>query len=224
MTPAEIGRIFMAFTQGDHAGASKTSHRFGGLGLGLAITKMLVEMHGGKVSAASPGREQGSSFTIELPLSQGAKETVPPAKKDSTPPLTPVAARPPSAVNGTGGIRVLLVEDHAATRLTLTQLLKHRGYDVTSAASASEALRQAQAQAQKFDLVISDVGLSDGTGLDLMKQLRARHGLQGIALSGYGMEEDLQRTRDAGFVAHLVKPVAMKEIRRALSQFIAAKS
>lgn len=217
MTPAEIDRIFMAFTQGDHAGASKTSHRFGGLGLGLAITKMLVEMHGGKVSAASAGRDQGSSFTIELPLYRGAKDAPPPTKKDSAPPVAP--ARPSAAANGTDRVRVLLVEDHAATRLTLTQLLRHRRYDVTSAASASEALRHAQAQ--EFDLVISDVGLPDRNGYELMGDLRQIDPqLGGIALSGYGMEEDIARSQAAGFAVHLVKPVTMARLEEAIVRLL----
>lgn len=221
MTPAEIGRIFMAFTQGDHAGASKTSHRFGGLGLGLAITKMLVEMHGGKVSAASPGRERGSSFTIELPLHRGAKAA--PARKDSAPPVPAAPLRPPAAVNGASNgaepVRVLLVEDHAATRLTLAQLLRHRRYDVTSAASANEALRHAQAQA--FDLVISDVGLPDRNGYELMGDLRRIDPqLGGIALSGYGMEEDIARSQAAGFAVHLVKPVTMARLEEAIARLL----
>ena len=228
MTPAEIGRIFMAFTQGDHAGASKTSHRFGGLGLGLAITKMLVEMHGGKVSAASPGREQGSSFTIELPLYRGAKDLPPSAKKDSSPPVvssapTATSARPSAGANGTERVRVLLVEDHTATRLTLTQLLRHRRYDVTSAASAGEALRHAQER--EFDLVISDVGLPDRNGYELMGDLRRINPqLGGIALSGYGMEEDIARSQTAGFAVHLVKPVTMARLEEAIVRLLPASA
>jgi CheY-like chemotaxis protein len=131
--------------------------------------------------------------------------------------------RPPAAVNGASNgaepVRVLLVEDHAATRLTLAQLLRHRRYDVTSAASANEALRHAQAQA--FDLVISDVGLPDRNGYELMGDLRRIDPqLGGIALSGYGMEEDIARSQAAGFAVHLVKPVTMARLEEAIARLL----
>ena len=122
----------------------------------------------------------------------------------------PVSVVPPARAP----LRLLLVEDHDATLQVLLRLLTREGHQVTAARSVSEAL--AAAEEAKFDLVISDLGLPDGTGIELMKKLRASHGLNGIALSGYGMEEDLARSRGAGFIAHLIKPVDFSQLKRAL--------
>jgi CheY-like chemotaxis protein len=108
------------------------------------------------------------------------------------------------------GQEILIVEDHMDTRTTLQRLLERRGYKVTAATSAEQAL--AAAGAGQFDLVISDLGLPDMTGNELMALLRDRHGLPGIAVSGYGMEEDVNRSRDAGFVHHLTKPIQLDRL------------
>ncbi|HWA08908.1 MAG TPA: PAS domain S-box protein [Opitutaceae bacterium] len=218
MTPAEIDRVFMAFTQGDHAIGGSASHRFGGLGLGLAITKMLVEMHGGQVRAASTGRDQGSTFTIELPLCRALGEKLPAAGSAS--PVAPASSgRSTSAPIDPARRRILLVEDHAPTRLTLQQLLKQRRFEVVSAGSADEAVRLAQGKA--FDLLISDVGLPGRNGYDLMADLRRSNpSLPGIALSGYGMEDDLARSHAAGFSVHLVKPVTMDRLEEAIARLL----
>jgi CheY-like chemotaxis protein len=109
---------------------------------------------------------------------------------------------------------LLLIEDHEATLQVLLRLLGREGHQVTPARSVNEALTVAAAK--PFDLVISDLGLPDGTGIELMQKLRAVHGLRGIALSGYGMEDDLVRSREAGFIAHLIKPVDFNQLRRAI--------
>jgi len=114
------------------------------------------------------------------------------------------------------GRRLLLVEDHAATLQVVAILLTREGYQVVTATSVAEAL-VAAADRGHFDLVISDLGLPDGSGTQLMAQLRDRYGLKGIALSGYGRDADIARSRDSGFVAHLVKPVRVSELRRVLS-------
>src|SRR6185503_18159123 len=100
--------------------------------------------------------------------------------------------------------RVLLIEDHAPTRLTLQQLLLRRRYEVVPASTVAEA-RAAMAN-ERVDFVISDIGLPDGNAYDLMAELRARFGLAGIALTGYGMDSDIARSHAAGFVIHLTKP------------------
>jgi CheY-like chemotaxis protein len=111
-------------------------------------------------------------------------------------------------------MRLLLVEDHEATMRVLTNLLTRDGHTVTGASTITQALDAARCQT--FDAVVSDLGLPDGTGIELMEQLRDNHQLTGIALSGYGMESDLRRSKEAGFAAHLVKPVNFEELRRAL--------
>ncbi len=109
---------------------------------------------------------------------------------------------------------MLLGGDHEATLRVLTRVLKGAGHHVTGAETVAAAL--AAAGREEFDAVVSDLGLPDGTGNELMAQLRERHGLRGIALSGYGMEQDMARSREAGFVAHLVKPVDFNQLRRTL--------
>jgi len=112
-------------------------------------------------------------------------------------------------------LRLLVVDDHKSTLQTLSHIFQRDGHRVVTATTITEAL--AAAVADKFDLVISDLGLPDGTGTELMEKLRARYGLRGIALTGYGMKEDIARTHEAGFIAHLVKPVSIAELRRVIA-------
>jgi CheY-like chemotaxis protein len=111
--------------------------------------------------------------------------------------------------------RALLVEDHRPTRKALANLLTRRHYEVVSVGSVSEA--RETAGRQPFDIVISDIGLPDGNGYDLMTELRNRHGLVGIALTGYGRDEDVDRSQAAGFSAHLTKPVSVEGLECALA-------
>jgi|GEM_PF-620662 len=211
LTPVELGRIFEAFSQGAHA-SDGGSHRFGGLGLGLAISRSLVEMHGGEIHASSPGRNLGAIFVIELPLMSASTSTENSFQDEST------GIRTPDAPGQTSRGRLLVVEDHAPTRNTLKNLLSRRGFDVSTAGSAIEALEVARQQAP--DLIISDIGLPDSDGCKLLIELRLSNpSLPGIALSGYGMEEDLARTRAAGFTEHLTKPINVGALERAIEKF-----
>jgi CheY-like chemotaxis protein len=108
------------------------------------------------------------------------------------------------------------VEDHLPTLHVLANLLNRDGHRVIAVGTIAEAL--AAAEKETFDLVISDIGLPDGTGHQMMEKLRAAHGLKGIAMTGYGMDEDFLRSHVAGFMTHLVKPVHITELRRALVQ------
>jgi CheY-like chemotaxis protein len=206
MAPEEIGRIFDAFAQGDHAQHGRP-HRFGGLGLGLAISEKLVRLHGGRIVALSEGKECGSLFRITLPLATVVAESNVQTSSRSS-------GRSMSPFDLGRGRRLLLVEDHGATRASLTHLLKRRGYIVTDVATVEAALETAATQS--FDLVLSDIGLPDGNGFDLMRRLRERHGMKGIALTGYGMEQDLARSTEAGFLTHLTKPIDIHLLERAL--------
>jgi signal transduction histidine kinase len=198
MAAAEIGRIFEAFTQGDHASRAG-SHQFGGLGLGLAISRSLIELHAGSIRASSPGLGLGSTFHIELPL------TASPSSATSG----PEAARtlPSGAVRTAARMHILLVEDHEPTRTVLAHLLRERKHTVAVASSVAEA--RELGLSQDFDLMITDIGLPDGDGYELMETLGRRRGLRGIALTGYGGETDAARSEKAGFIGHLVKPVSM---------------
>lgn len=189
--------IFDAFEQGDAVG----QHRFGGLGLGLAISKAIMEAHGGTIHAHSPGSGQGATFTVSLATVNA------PAVPFDKPVQSSVAQQ---------ALRLLIVEDHDATRTMLARLLENGGHQVTLAANVEESLTAFSKQ--HYDVVISDLGLPDGSGLDLMRELRRQRPVHGIALSGYGMEEDIRQTRDAGFSAHLVKPVSIDQLRLLLAQ------
>jgi signal transduction histidine kinase len=200
-----LENIFRAFEQG----TAKAGPQLGGLGLGLSIARMFVALHGGSIQATSGGLGAGACFTITLPLLAAA---VPPA-----PARTPEVARGGGAKTG----RILVVDDHEDTLRTLARLLNRRGYEVTMAASGAEAHQQLGAGA--FDLLISDLGLPDCSGLDLLRRIRAERPLPAIALSGYGMEADLQNSAAAGFQAHLTKPVDFQELARLVESLLAAE-
>jgi CheY-like chemotaxis protein/anti-sigma regulatory factor (Ser/Thr protein kinase) len=214
MNREELARVFDAFAQGDHAEAGG-AHRFGGLGLGLTITKQLVLLHNGRIRASSPGRGAGSTFLVDLPLIKTPTAAVgesAPAGRGEQPPVVSTRREPRR--------KLLLVEDHEATRQTLARLLDRRGYDVISAGTLAEA-RAAVAE-QPFEILVSDLGLPDGSGHTLMAELQARQpgAIRGIALSGYGMEEDVARSRDAGFAEHLIKPVEIQVLEQALRRLV----
>ena len=216
MTPSELERIFDAFSQGDHAGGGG-SHRFGGVGLGLAISRMLVELHHGSIRASSVGRGCGATFSIDLPLiGTDSRSPIPPAAGGDVAVTTePAEPELSAALKG----RVLLIEDHAPTRLTLQQLLLRRNYEVVAAGTVGEA--RDLVSREHVDFVISDIGLPDGNAYDLMAELRARLGLTGIALTGYGMESDIARSHAAGFVIHLTKPLRIQSLDEALTRLAA---
>jgi CheY-like chemotaxis protein len=199
--PELLPKIFNAFERGDQVG----TRRFGGLGLGLNIAKSVVELHGGTIAALSEGLGTGATFVVELPSVAPAKEAPPPFSADTR------RERPR---------KILLVDDHPDTLLTLAKLLRRWGYAVVTADGVHAALDQAGRNG--FDLLISDLGLADGSGLDIMRSLKLRYRMHGIALSGYGTEEDLRKSRDAGFDVHLVKPVNA-EVLRAAVQRVASK-
>jgi len=203
LTGDEIPRLFRVFSQGAHADGEP--HRFGGLGLGLAISRTLVELHAGTIRVASDGRGKGATFIIDLPLASTQTETL---RSSPGPAASPSAARVPRERS------ILLVEDHAPTRTILARMLQSRGYRVLTAASIAEA--RVSAAGGGIDVLISDIGLPDGSGYDLMAELSARFPLKGIALTGYGMEHDLDDSRRAGFAAHLTKPVRIQMIDDAL--------
>lgn len=204
MTDEELAGIFKAFAQGEHAAAN--GHRFGGLGLGLSISQKLTELHSGKIVAASEGRDQGATFIVELPLVTAA-EANGKAKTSST-------LEESQSGRIAKGIRILLVEDHEPTRTTLASLLARRNYDVVAAGTVQEA--RSLARERSFDLLITDIGLPDGNGYDLMNELGKANPLRGIALTGYGMEHDVARSENAGFDAHLTKPVRIQSLEAAL--------
>ena len=194
IAPESLPLLFDAFQVPGvpHHGAS------GGLGLGLAISKSLVELHGGTMLAASEGIGKGATITVILPTCQEP----------------PVAASPQHQAESS--LRILLVEDDATTAAVLAKLLKRAGHQITTAATVGEALDIGMAR--PFDLLLSDIGLPDGTGMDVMRQLKSCRGLKGIALSGYGMESDVRNSLAAGFATHLIKPIDFRTLRRVIRE------
>jgi signal transduction histidine kinase/ActR/RegA family two-component response regulator len=211
MEPDELATIFDAFTQGHHS-RDGGAHRFGGLGLGLAIARSLVELHSGTIRASSGGRGKGSTVSIELPAMPKAPEAGDAAGQG---PGAAVAAVPASV-----SLRVLVVEDHEPTRTLLARLLSRRHHVVSTAGSVAEARTIANSEA--FDLLMTDLGLPDGSGYELMEELGKEKGIKGIALTGYGAENDSRRSRNAGFLSHLVKPLQISTLESALDSAVAA--
>ncbi len=204
--PEWLSRVFNAFEQVEQS----STRRFGGLGLGLAISKALVQMHGGTIEAYSEGKGKGATFRIRLPLTEpiGQPEAPPPA------------ASPQRVVRP---LRVLEVEDHAVTAKLMWMILTSEGHTVEVAGDVATALKLAEQQA--FDLLLSDLGLPDGSGHDLMRRLRERGlKLPGIAMSGYGQEDDIRRSYEAGFAAHLTKPVSPEAVIQAIASVAAGET
>ncbi len=203
--PAEVlPHIFEAFEQGD----ARVARQFGGLGLGLTIARALVELHGGSIRAESAGKGHGATFIIELP---GEHPVV-------------AAAAPPSAPEGEvpGRLRLLIVEDHADTARALQRLLGKAGFVVSTTGNVAAAL--ALAGRETFDLLVSDLGLPDGTGYDVMAGLQKVQPIPGIAMSGYGMDEDVRLSKEAGFSEHLVKPVEVPTLIAAIRRVMEPKA
>ena len=202
--PEALSRIFDAFEQAEQS----ITRQFGGLGLGLAISKALVELHGGEIQAHSKGRDKGSTFSIRLPLSAPAGQS-----------LVPNAAVLP-VMHATRPLHILLVEDHGITAQMIRMVLAEKGHTVETAGDVSTALRLADRHT--FDLLLSDLGLPDASGHDLMRELRMRgHKFPGIALSGYGQEDDVHRSYQAGFAAHLTKPASREAVTEAVASVAA---
>jgi signal transduction histidine kinase/ActR/RegA family two-component response regulator len=198
--PLVLPKLFTAFEQGEVRGTQRAA----GLGLGLAISLKLVEAHGGRITARSEGRGAGATFLVGLSALRICAPAAPVQSGDE--PL-PESQRP---------LSVLLVEDHEATLRLMTRLLRQLGHQVTAATTVASAA--AAARQQRFDVLLSDLGLPDGSGLDLMRELRADYGDRSVALSGYGMDKDVAASRAAGFAEHLTKPFEVHQLVATLSR------
>ena len=195
--PESLPKIFDAFEQGGLM-------QLGGLGLGLAISKTLVEAHNGTITAESEGRNKGAKFTLTFATSKIVDAQTAPA-------ISPRIAQRQA-------MRILLVEDHEDTNRSLTNLLRRRGYHVQSAVNLQSAIDLSAKE--EFDVLISDLGLPDGSGIDLMKKLRSERPVLGIALTGFGMEDDIRKSHEAGFKHHLVKPIDLNVLDSFLQESV----
>jgi len=196
--PEHQARIFNAFEQGEVS----IIRQFGGLGLGLTISQTLLKLHGGTISVRSEGKNRGACFYVLLDVLR-----------------EPIAAAP-DATSGDltieRSLRLLLVDDHADTRRILSRLLGKCGHEVSTADCGERALKLMETES--FDAIVSDIGLPDTSGYELVREAKHRQPLQGIALSGFGMEEDVRRSLEAGFDYHLTKPVEFHELRSLLQK------
>jgi len=193
--PEMLARLFEAFEQADPS----TTRRYGGLGIGLAISKYLVELHSGTLAAMSLGVNRGASFIAHFPR-YVAPTTVPATHKPS----------------------VLLVDDNAQILMVMERLLKLHGYEISTAGSAKEAL--ASARARSFDVLVSDIGLPDLSGWELMRQLRETVTIRGIAVSGFVDEADRAKSLESGFSLHLSKPLDVPKLIGAIESVTAGKA
>jgi signal transduction histidine kinase/CheY-like chemotaxis protein len=205
----KMDRIFNAFEQGQ----SSITRRFGGLGLGLAISKAMVGAHGGTIKAESHGKNRGATFIVTL-----ATVAAPAVVTGITQPKEPKAADSTGPLVKRAGPRILVVDDHIDTCTGMKMMLERRGYRVTVAHTADQAVEKVRHA--EFDLVISDIGLPDRSGYELMQELSTTRGLRGIALSGFGMENDVTRARAAGFSEHLTKPINFDRLEEAIQALL----
>jgi signal transduction histidine kinase/CheY-like chemotaxis protein len=197
-----LGRIFDLFTQ-----IGRSLHRAqGGLGIGLMLVRQLVELQGGRVSAQSDGPGQGSEFVVRLPI---ASPSVPSNPPDESP--------QPGTTSAATTCHILIIEDNNDARETLALLLQILGHRVETAATGPEGVKLALSA--RPQVVLIDLGLPGLDGFEVARQLRAAlgEGARLIALTGYAQEEDRRRTQEAGFDAHLPKPVELEELNRVLS-------
>jgi CheY-like chemotaxis protein/anti-sigma regulatory factor (Ser/Thr protein kinase) len=200
--PAELlPRIFEPFVQGTHSEAGEQ-----GLGLGLALVRRLVELHGGTVEARSEGPGTGTVFCVRLPLAAVASTGA-------------AAAAGPARQQDDGRLRVLVVEDNPDVAATTADALELFGYEVRIEVDADAGLRAVVESPP--DVALLDIGLPGRSGYDLARDIRARlprDAVRLVAVTGYGQPEDRARSAEAGFDAHLVKPVELDELREVIER------
>jgi signal transduction histidine kinase len=199
MTPETISKLFVPFEQADPT----RNRRYGGLGLGMAISSALVDLLEGEVRAESPGLGKGSTFVVSF-------STVDPAANGADADRIEGFSR--------DRVRVLLLEDHDDTARALTRLLESRGYRIKTASTISAALQSVESH--EFDLLLCDLGLPDGTGVEFISKVREQRKTPAIALTGFGMQQDVDRAREAGFNAHLTTPVSLQKLEMTIARLL----
>jgi PAS domain S-box-containing protein len=196
--PQRLASLFQPFEQADPS----VTRQFGGLGLGLAISKRLVDLHHGRIEAESRGRSFGATFKVRLDTLPDGSAAIGLNHR-----LRRKTSKP---------LRILLVEDHQDTRRTLSRLLTHFGHNVVTADNVEGAIDMMSSD--NMDVVLCDIGLPDGSGYEVAAQARAKGTIKAIALTGFGTEQDVQRSKEAGFDFHLVKPINFQELQTVLDQ------
>jgi PAS domain S-box-containing protein len=196
--PKRLASLFTPFEQAD----ASVTRQFGGLGLGLAISKHLVDLHHGKIEAESRGRSFGATFKVTLDSL--------PERVVATGLVSRAPKRPPKR------LKILLVEDHRDTQRTFSRLLTHFGHEVLTAGNKQSALELLGSG--EIDVLLCDVGLPDGSGYEVVSQAKRKQPIKAIAITGFGTEKDFRRSKEAGFDSHLVKPVDLHELQTVLDQ------
>ena len=207
--------VFERFRQAD----ATTGRRHGGLGLGLAVVKQLVELHGGTVAAASDGPGCGAMFTVELPLAIVQSR----AEEPRVHPLSIDAPREPAPLPLLEGVSILVVDDERDSLQLVAKVLEDRGAAVTTSTSAGQALELATAR--PFDVIVSDIGMPGRDGYELIKDCRTR-GLTtpAIALTAYARSEDRTKALSSGYQGHVAKPVEVAELLAAVAALVPRRS
>ncbi|MCO6432646.1 MAG: response regulator [Deltaproteobacteria bacterium] len=207
--PDFVGRLFERFVQAD----GSVSRRHGGLGIGLSIARDLVNLHGGEISASSPGIGYGATFTIRLPI---PSELVKVASHIR-------ATRSEPALNFSfESLRILIVEDDPDSREMIGRLLKHHGAQVTLASSSADAIRAVDKS--KPDIIVSDIGMPDQDGYEMLKAILRFHGdIAAVAVTAFARPEDQAKALRAGFQYHLRKPLEPVQLLTVISRIAAAK-
>lgn len=206
MSPETIQKLFKPFEGNAHENPGLSE----GLGLGLSISRALIVQQRGEITASSPGLGLGSEFLVRLPSEQ------------QNPQPATVANSPTTIAAGSSKrLRILLAEDHVDSATAMARMLSHFGHEVDTAGSSAAALglyRQ-----RDYDLVLSDIGLPDGNGLDLVRKMKETRDVPAIALTGFGTEEDIVQSQKSGFVRHLTKPVNFQQLKEAIEQLFSRK-
>jgi len=214
--------VFDRFRQADGSHA----RRYGGLGLGLAIVRHLVEMHGGSVTVSSPGKDRGATFTVQLPCSQKTPAT---GEEISSPERVHAHVKATSDV--LAGLHLLIVDDQADTLEFLTMALEQQGATVSTASSAEEALRILEQASFLPDVLLSDIAMPGGDGYHLIHRLRRREAsgqsrkiIPAIALTAFARAVDAEDALQAGFQRHITKPVDIAELTAAVVELSGRRS
>jgi PAS domain S-box-containing protein len=194
-----LPHIFGAFEQAEQ----NSRRQYGGLGIGLTICKSIVDLHGGSIHAESAGAGKGACFRVELPGTRDVHES---------PKLNPDPKKEADS------IRVLVVDDHQDTLRVLARLLAMLGYQLATAASVTAALNYVASN--ELDVLVTDIGLPDGSGLDLVREVKKIRNVPAIAVSGLGSATDIQNSRDAGMFAHLTKPLNFALLHATIQQAV----
>jgi CheY-like chemotaxis protein len=199
-----LPRVFQMFTQAD----SSHDRSHGGLGIGLAISRRLVELHGGTLTAASDGPGRGSEFTVRLPVAAGPAPAAPPSANG-------VATRP---------LRVLVADDNRDSAESLAVLLRLAGHEVHTAFDGPRAVELAAARPE---VALLDIGMPGMSGHEVARRLRARPESADcvlVAMTGWGQDDDRRRSKEAGFDHHLVKPVDLPALNDLLAQVASGRA